>query len=142
LEQHSALSGDDGGFEATAADLRPPDDDARALTPVTERGILGKECNIGARNEPTNIQLPQLLCTSRDEIEIAVGGGRERLFVFVSDRTGHDRRNAIDPSKIERELGWTASTALRKIVTWYVKISAMVAVDSRTRLQSRAHRAG
>jgi dTDP-glucose 4,6-dehydratase len=101
------------------------EDHARALTLVAEHGIIGETYNIGARNERTNIHVAQLICASLDEIEPAVGGRRERLITFVSDRPGHDRRYAIDPSKIERELGWAASdsfeTGLRKTVNWYVK---------------------
>jgi dTDP-glucose 4,6-dehydratase len=101
------------------------EDHARALTLVAERGIIGETYNIGARNERTNIHVAQLVCASLDEIEPAVGGRRERLITFVSDRPGHDRRYAIDPSKIERELGWAASesfeTGLRKTVNWYVE---------------------
>jgi dTDP-glucose 4,6-dehydratase len=101
------------------------EDHARALTLVAERGIIGETYNIGARNERTNIHVAQLICALLDEIEPAVGGRRERLIAFVSDRPGHDLRYAIDPSKIERELGWAASesfeTGLRKTVDWYVK---------------------
>jgi dTDP-glucose 4,6-dehydratase len=101
------------------------EDHARALTLVAERGLVGETYNIGARNERTNIDIARLLCALLDEIEPAAGGRRERLITFVSDRPGHDRRYAIDPSKIERELGWAASesfeTALRKTVNWYVR---------------------
>jgi dTDP-glucose 4,6-dehydratase len=101
------------------------EDHARALALVAERGIVGETYNIGARNERTNIHIAQLLCGLLDEIEPAAEGRRERLITFVSDRPGHDRRYAIDPSKIERELGWAASgsfeTSLRKTVNWYVR---------------------
>ena len=101
------------------------EDHARALTLVAERGIVGETYNIGARNERTNLEVARLVCAFLDEIEPAAGGRRERLITFVSDRPGHDLRYAIDPSKIECELGWTASesfeTGLRKTVHWYVK---------------------
>jgi dTDP-glucose 4,6-dehydratase len=101
------------------------EDHARALTMVAERGIVGETYNIGARNERTNLEVARLVCAFLDEIEPAAGGRRERLITFVSDRPGHDLRYAIDPSKIECELGWTASesfeTGLRKTVHWYVK---------------------
>jgi dTDP-glucose 4,6-dehydratase len=100
------------------------EDHARALTLVVERGTPGRTYNIGARNERTNIQIVRAICALLDEIEPAAGGRREQLIIFVSDRPGHDRRYAIDPSRIENELGWTATetfeAALRKTVRWYV----------------------
>jgi dTDP-glucose 4,6-dehydratase len=100
------------------------EDHARALTLVVERGKVGETYNIGARNERTNIHVVRAICALLDEIEPAAGGARERLITFVLDRPGHDRRYAIDPCKIERELGWapteTFETGLRKTVEWYV----------------------
>jgi dTDP-glucose 4,6-dehydratase len=100
------------------------EDHARALTLVIERGKVGETYNIGARNERTNIHVVRTICALLDEIEPAVGGPRERLITFVPDRPGHDRRYAIDPAKIERELGWgsteTFETGLRKTVQWYI----------------------
>jgi dTDP-glucose 4,6-dehydratase len=100
------------------------EDHARALALVVERGRVGETYNIGARNERTNIHVVRAICALLDEIEPAVGGRRERLITLVSDRPGHDRRYAIDPSKIEHELGWapteTFETGLRKTVQWYV----------------------
>jgi dTDP-glucose 4,6-dehydratase len=100
------------------------EDHARALTLVVERGKVGETYNIGARSERTNIHVVRAICALLDEIEPAAGGPRERLIAFVPDRPGHDRRYAIDPSKIERELGWAAAetfeTGLRKTVEWYV----------------------
>jgi dTDP-glucose 4,6-dehydratase len=100
------------------------EDHARALALVVERGKIGETYNIGARNERSNIHVVRAICALLDEIEPAAGGARERLVTFVLDRPGHDRRYAIDPSKIERELGWspieTFETGLRKTVEWYV----------------------
>jgi dTDP-glucose 4,6-dehydratase len=96
----------------------------RSSTLVVERGTVRETYNIGARNERANIDVVREICALLDEIEPAAGGQRERLITFVSDRPGHDRRYAIDPSKIERELGWAATetfeTGLRKTVHWYV----------------------
>jgi dTDP-glucose 4,6-dehydratase len=101
------------------------EDHARALTLVVERGRVGETYNIGARNERSNLHVVKAICALLDEIEAAAGGPRERLITFVSDRPGHDRRYAIDPSKIERELGWNAAetfeSALDKTVRWFVK---------------------
>jgi dTDP-glucose 4,6-dehydratase len=100
------------------------EDHARALALVVERGAVGETYNIGARNERTNIHVVKTICAMLDDIEPATSGARERLITFVSDRPGHDRRYAIDPSKIERELGWTAAETfeshLRKTVQWFV----------------------
>jgi dTDP-glucose 4,6-dehydratase len=100
------------------------EDHARALTLVVERGKVGETYNIGARNERTNIHVVRSICALLDEIEPAAGRQRERLITFVSDRPGHDRRYAIDSSKIKRELGWAATetfeAGLRKTVQWYV----------------------
>jgi dTDP-glucose 4,6-dehydratase len=99
------------------------EDHARALALVIERGKVGETYNIGARNERTNIQVVKTICAMLDEMVPSPAGPRERLITFVSDRPGHDRRYAIDPSKIERELGWSAGetfeTGLEKTVRWY-----------------------
>ena len=99
-------------------------DHARALALVIERGAIGETYNIGARNERTNIEVVKSICRMLDEIVPSPVGPRERLITFVADRPGHDRRYAIDPSKIERELGWSAAesfeAALRNTVHWYV----------------------
>jgi dTDP-glucose 4,6-dehydratase len=100
------------------------EDHARALALVIERGKVGETYNIGARNERTNIQVVKAICAMLDEIVPSSAGPRERLITFVSDRPGHDRRYAIDPSKIEHELGWTAAESfeagLRQTVRWFV----------------------
>jgi dTDP-glucose 4,6-dehydratase len=100
------------------------EDHARALTRVFERGEIGETYNIGARSERTNIAVVNAICALLDEIAPAPEGTRERLIEFVSDRPGHDRRYAIDPGKIERELGWKAQesfeSGLRRTVRWYV----------------------
>jgi dTDP-glucose 4,6-dehydratase len=100
------------------------EDHARALALVVERGTVGETYNIGARNERANLHVVRSICGLLDEIEPSPAGPRERLIRFVSDRPGHDRRYAIDPSKIERELGWkeaeTFEACLGRTVRWYV----------------------
>jgi dTDP-glucose 4,6-dehydratase len=101
------------------------EDHARALTLVAERGGVGETYNIGARNERTNLHVVRSICSLLDAIKPAAAGPREQLITFVADRPGHDRRYAIDPSKIERELGWRASgtfeACLADTVRWYVQ---------------------
>jgi dTDP-glucose 4,6-dehydratase len=99
------------------------EDHARALALVLERGVVGETYNIGGRNERTNIDVMRAICDFLDHLEPLPNGPRHRLISLVSDRPGHDRRYAIDPSKIERELGWRATetfeTGIEKTVLWY-----------------------
>jgi dTDP-glucose 4,6-dehydratase len=112
------------GDGLNARDWLYVEDHARALTLVVERGAIGETYNIGARNERTNLHVVKLTCGLLDAIAPATAGPRERLITFVADRPGHDRRYAIDPSKIERELGWrpaaTFEACLAETVRWYV----------------------
>jgi dTDP-glucose 4,6-dehydratase len=100
------------------------EDHARALALVLERGRVGETYNVGSRSERANIQVVRAICRLLDEMQPSSTRDHEALITFVSDRPGHDRRYAIDPSKIERELGWRATetfeSALRKTVVWYL----------------------
>ncbi len=100
------------------------EDHARALALVVEHGTVGESYNIGGRQERTNIDVVKQICRLLDKLAPLDTGSREHLITFVPDRPGHDRRYAIDPSKIERELGWRAvetfETGLTKTVEWYV----------------------
>ncbi|MCP3472174.1 dTDP-glucose 4,6-dehydratase [Bradyrhizobium sp. CCGUVB1N3] len=99
------------------------EDHAKALTLVLERGVVGETYNVGGRNERTNLHVVEKVCELLDEIVPANTGSRRSLISFVKDRPGHDRRYAIDASKIERELGWRAEenfeSGLAKTVRWY-----------------------
>jgi dTDP-glucose 4,6-dehydratase len=99
------------------------EDHARALTLVLERGVVGETYNVGGRNERTNLHVVESICDLLDEIRPRAEGSRRSLISFVTDRPGHDRRYAIDASKLERELGWTAAenfeTGLEKTVRWF-----------------------
>jgi dTDP-glucose 4,6-dehydratase len=99
------------------------EDHVRALALVLTNGVTGHHYNIGARTERTNLQVVHAICDILDEIKPATTV--RRSFVrFVADRPGHDLRYAIDPSKIESELGWRAqesfATGLQKTVRWYL----------------------
>jgi dTDP-glucose 4,6-dehydratase len=100
------------------------EDHARALHQVLERGRVGETYNVGGRNERSNLYVVEKVCDLLDAARPSQFGSRKRLISFVTDRPGHDRRYAIDASKLERELGWTAwesfETGLEKTVRWYL----------------------
>ena len=99
-------------------------DHAEALWQVLTRGRSGETYNIGARCEVPNRVLAEKLCDIIDDLMPASGGNSRALISHVVDRPGHDRRYAIDPSKVEVELGWKPVTnftaALRETVRWYL----------------------
>lgn len=101
------------------------EDHCRALDVVIHRSKPGETYNIGGNNEVKNIDLVEQLCELMDELalELPVRPAKQ-LITFVKDRAGHDRRYAIDASKIKRELGWspqeTVSGGLRRTVEWYL----------------------
>jgi dTDP-glucose 4,6-dehydratase len=91
---------------------------------VLAKGRLGETYNIGGRNEMRNLAVVQKICGLLDKLRPDPAGPYERLITYVKDRPGHDRRYAIDCTKIERELAWTPAesfdTGLRKTVAWYL----------------------
>jgi dTDP-glucose 4,6-dehydratase len=98
------------------------EDHARALAMMLERGKIGETYNVGGRNERTNLQVVENICDLVDAIEPTARARRE-LIHFVEDRPGHDRRYAIDNSKVEAQIGWQAretfEAGLQKTVRWY-----------------------
>ncbi|MFN7565149.1 MAG: dTDP-glucose 4,6-dehydratase [Prosthecobacter sp.] len=99
-------------------------DHCEALWTVLTTGKVGETYNIGGHNEKANLHLVQLMCDLIDEFKPELGGNSRSLITFVTDRPGHDRRYAIDASKIDRELGWrpahTFETGIRETVKWYL----------------------
>jgi dTDP-glucose 4,6-dehydratase len=99
-------------------------DHAEALWCVLSRGKDGETYNIGGHNEWANIHIVQLICDTVDEFAPQLGGNSRKLITFVKDRLGHDRRYAIDATKIERELGWTPAhrfeDGIRETICWYL----------------------
>jgi dTDP-glucose 4,6-dehydratase len=99
-------------------------DHAGALWEVLTRGRNGETYNIGGHNEWANIDIVRLICDLIDELAPQAGGNSRELITFVKDRLGHDRRYAIDATKIQSELAWvpahTFETGIRETVQWYL----------------------
>lgn len=100
------------------------EDHADALLLVLEKGAVGRSYNIGGENEARNIDLVRTICATLDELRPAARPYAEQIR-FVTDRPGHDRRYAIDPTRIRTELGWrpsvTVEEGLRRTVRWYLE---------------------
>ena len=100
-------------------------DHAEALWLALTRGRSGETYNIGGNNEWANLHIVERICDLMDEMAPHLGGHSRKLISFVKDRPGHDRRYAIDASKIQRELGWrpahTFETGIRETVQWYLE---------------------
>lgn len=99
------------------------DDHVEALCLIAERGELGRCYNVGGRNERRNLEVVHRICDLLDDIAPKPSKHRD-LIEFVPDRPGHDRRYAIDATRLETELGWRANenfdTGMERTVRWYV----------------------
>lgn len=101
------------------------DDHCEAIKLVLAQGRVGETYNIGGNNQPSNLEIVQQLCSLLDElVPNSLFTPHASLIQFVADRPGHDRRYAIDLTKIQSELGWqprqSLATGLRKTVEWYL----------------------
>jgi dTDP-glucose 4,6-dehydratase len=102
------------------------DDHARALLAVVQRGKPGESYNVGSRNERSNIAVVEAICDRLDELRPRADGASHREAIgFVADRPGHDFRYALDPTRLETEIGWRAEesfeSGLEKTVAWYLE---------------------
>ena len=122
----NALAGKALPIYGTGANIRDwlyVEDHARALDLISEKGRIGETYNVGGRNERRNIDVVERICALMDEFNPS-GAPHARLITYVTDRPGHDARYAIDATKLEVELGWTAQenfdTGIEKTVKWYL----------------------
>lgn len=112
-------------------------DHCRAICRVLEAGRFGETYNIGGRNEKTNLEVVMTLCHLLDELHPRPDGASYAAQItFVQDRQGHDRRYAIDATKIESELGWhpveTFETGIKKTIQWYLDSPDWIAQVNRS----------
>ncbi|MGQ9653590.1 MAG: dTDP-glucose 4,6-dehydratase, partial [Thermodesulfobacteriota bacterium] len=107
------------------------EDHCHGIWKIMCQGVRGQVYNVGAETEMQNISLVQRICDLVDEmVPPPSGRSRRELISFVADRPGHDRRYALDTSKIRRELGWvplrTLEEGLQETVRWYIENKAWV----------------
>ncbi|MFN8398280.1 MAG: dTDP-glucose 4,6-dehydratase, partial [Bacteroidia bacterium] len=99
-------------------------DHCRAIDVIFHNGQNGSTYNIGGKNEWQNIELIRVLCKQMDEKLGRPAGSSEKLITYVTDRPGHDARYAIDPTKLETELGWSPSVTFEEglslTIDWYL----------------------
>ena len=99
-------------------------DHCSAIRCVLEKGKTGETYNVGGHNERNNITIVKTICAILDEIKPHPDGSYANLITFVKDRPGHDRRYAIDSTKLRTQLGWKPKecfeTGIRKTVQWYL----------------------
>jgi dTDP-glucose 4,6-dehydratase len=113
------------GKGANVRDWLYVDDHASALETIIMNGQVGESYNVGGRAERANLAVVETICDLLDARRpLTDGRPRRDLIEFVADRPGHDRRYAINPAKIENELGWRAAesfeTGLEKTIDWYL----------------------
>ena len=100
------------------------DDHCTALEIIFSRGKIGETYNIGGSNEVKNIDIVKIICDIMDELKPSKKGSYRDLITFVNDRPGHDKRYAVDSTKIQSTLKWgpkeSFSTGIKKTINWYL----------------------
>ncbi len=100
-------------------------DHCSAISEVFHRGRLGETYNVGGDEEKTNLQVVDVICSRLDKLRPRKSGSYKDLITFVKDRPGHDRRYAIDASKLKKELDWKPSVTFEggidQTINWYIK---------------------
>lgn len=100
------------------------EDHAKGIILAFEKGQLGESYCIGGHNERTNLEVVQTICKILDELQPKVAGSYLDQITYVTDRAGHDFRYAMDPTKIQTELGWQPEenfdTGIKKTIQWYL----------------------
>ncbi len=118
------------------------EDHCDAIYRVLARGASGETYNIGGENQPTNIEIVRIICRTLDErVPASAFRPHEKLITYVTDRPGHDRRYAIDTTKVRRELGWSPThkldAGLRATIDWYLSNTAWLgAIDKEGELHA------
>lgn len=140
LSIHNALAGKDIPIYGDGKQIRDwlyVRDHCAAICTVLEAGQVGETFNVGGSNEKTNLDVVNSLCVILDKLNPKKDGDSYKLQIkFVKDRAGHDRRYAIDATKIEKKLNWkpleTFETGIKKTVKWYLDNQAWMSdVSSR-----------
>jgi len=131
---HNALAGKPLPIYGDGSNVRDwlyVGDHCAAIRRVLEGGRPGETYNVGGWNEMRNLDVVHTVCDLLDELSPRPAGSYRKQIAFVTDRPGHDRRYAIDASKIERELGWrpaeTFASGIAKTVRWYLDNADWVA---------------
>ena len=125
---HNALSGKPLPIYGDGQQIRDwlyVRDHCLAIACVLGKGVVGETYNVGGNNEKTNLEVVQTICATLDQLRpLKNGKSYSDQITFVKDRPGHDRRYAIDASKIKRDLGWepqeSFESGILKTITWYL----------------------
>jgi len=128
---HNALKGKSLPVYGDGGQIRDwlyVEDHVKALTLILEKGLVGETYNVGGDSEKTNLEVVNMICSILDELSPSKTlGSYKKLITHVKDRPGHDRRYAIDCTKLKKDLGWIQEenfeSGLRKTIQWFLENS-------------------